>query len=229
MTLRLENASTQRHDLQLVRAVAGHTLEELLRHVGSENAPLEPWTRSGGGIGTVGPGGSADVTLDLQLGTYWYFSTERIGGDAGPLQAVHGMAGEVTVEGTSGATLPRAPASLVLGEHSIVPERLGPGLNQVRLSNDGAMPHDALFLPVAPGATFEQATQALASDKPAALPPPIDFDSVVSVAAFDPGPRAVVSLDLRPGTYAVVCLLPDPGTTEPSHLRKGMATELRVG
>jgi hypothetical protein len=116
VTLKLVNDGKATHDFQLTKQVPGHTLDELLAQVVSEEAPLNEWVVAAGGVGTTDPGKTTEATLDLEPGAYWYFCTESSdseeeGGEP-RAHANHGMAGELTLTGDSGAAMPDASASI---------------------------------------------------------------------------------------------------------------------
>lgn len=229
ITIRLQNDGQELHDFQLTKAVPGHTLQELLAQVSSEEAPLEEWVVAAGGVGATPPGQSNEVTLDLEPGAYWYFCTEssEVGEESVP-HATGGMAGELTLVGDSGAEFPEASAEITADDYSFELDGLEEGDNAIEFSNEGKQLHHALLFPVAAGKTFAEAKEALLSEEEPEGPPPIDFENVVATAVVNPGQRMVVNIRLGKGTYAVVCFLPDKGTAGPPHATKGMLTELKV-
>ncbi|HUQ40227.1 MAG TPA: hypothetical protein VM030_08730 [Acidimicrobiales bacterium] len=229
VTLRLTNDGKERHDFQLAKSVPGHTLEELLKQVGSEDAPLEQWVVAAGGIGGTAPGETNEATLDLEPGTYWYFCTESSGeGKDHKSHATHGMSGELTLADDSGAALPEKSGSITATEYSFATEGLKAGENTITFGNDGKQVHHALLFPVAAGTTFDKAKEALLSDEEPAGPPPIDFEHINSTAVIDPGQRIVYTADLKAGTYVLACFMPDKGTAGPPHAVKGMMTEVKI-
>lgn len=232
ITVRLQNNGNELHDLQLAKAVPGHTLDDLLKQVTSEEAPLEQWVEAAGGVGGVGAGESAQATLDLKPGTYWYFCTESSGeGDNEVAHASNGMAGEVTLEGESGAVMPPASATIVAADYSLTPSGLKAGSNTVGFRNDGKQLHHAVLFPLQPGKTLEDAKNFLASEGGAEPPgpPPVDFEKGLATAVINPGQRVIVTLDLQAATnYVLLCFLPDKGTAGPPHVAKGMLAEARI-
>jgi hypothetical protein len=62
-------------------------------------------------------------------------------------------------------------------------------------------------------------------DQPAAGPPP--FDPVGGMQGLEVGGSGYMTLELAPGEYAAICLIPDP-TTGQSHLHLGMVAPLTV-
>jgi hypothetical protein len=230
ITIRIENDGQNLHDFQLAEAVPGHTLQELLAQVTSEEAPLEDWVVAAGGVGATPPGQANEATLDLEPGTYWYFSTESSGeGEETVPDAAAGMAGELTLTGDSGAEFPDASAEIGAVDYSFDLDGLEEGDNSVEFSNEGKQLHHALLVPVAAGKTFATAKEALLSEEEPEGPPPVDFENAVATPVVSPGHRMVANMRLGKGTYVVVCFLPDKGTAGPPHATKGMIAELKVG
>jgi hypothetical protein len=58
------------------------------------------------------------------------------------------------------------------------------------------------------------------------LPPGLGED-VPAGAYLDPGGRYFETIDLAPGTYALICPVPDPASGKPHH-ELGMIQALRV-
>lgn len=226
----LKNNGKEAHDFQLAKAVEGHTLDDLLKQVAGENVPLEPWVSAAGGAGFTAPGGSGKVTLDLPAGKYWYFCTESSGDDGQPSvpHATNGMSGELTLEGNTGAAMPESEKSIDAADYSLTPTALASGSNTILLSNKGKQLHHALAVPLAAGKTFDEAKAALTSDKEPAGPPPLDFEHGLASAVIDGGQTIAITWDLKPGTYALLCFMPDKGTAGPPHVAKGMLAELKV-
>lgn len=229
ITIRLQNDGKELHDFQLAKAVPGHTLQELLAQVSSEDAPLEDWVEAAGGVGGTAPGQANEATLDLEPGTYWYFCTESSeAGEESVSHATNGMAGELTLVGDSGAEIPDASAEITAKDYSFDLDGLEAGANTVEFANEGKQIHHALLFPVAAGKTFDEAKAAFLSEEPPEGPPPVDFEKAVGTAVVNPGQRIVATMNLQKGTYVVVCFMPDKGTAGPPHLTKGMLTELKV-
>lgn len=59
---------------------------------------------------------------------------------------------------------------------------------------------------------------------PAGFPP---FEVIGGIQAMDSGKSGYAVLDLKPGTYVVVCFVPDPKTGK-SHLELGMSKQFTV-
>ena len=58
-------------------------------------------------------------------------------------------------------------------------------------------------------------------------PPPVDFDNLLGTQVLDGGIAQNIELDLKAGSYAVVCFIQDRAGGAP-HVAKGMISELVV-
>lgn len=146
-----------------------------------------------------------------------------------------------TVEGTPAAqaTEPESTAAFSLQEMSIMPSttELTAGPARWRIENVGAFSHELAVLPVGDGLTADELGAYLAwalSIPDGATPDPstpvpgngkIDLTTYAPVAAMSilrPGGRAWIDVDLPPGTYAALCMLPGPTDDVPPHAMLGM-------
>jgi hypothetical protein len=103
------------------------------------------------------------------------------------------------------------------------PETLPAGLTTIRLTNSGQEPHHAQLLRLNDGVSFDQFTAALQQEGEGAL-------RLVSgeggPGAIDPQGNSEVTLDLKPGTYALACFIAGPDGVP--HLMKGMLKPIQV-
>ena len=103
------------------------------------------------------------------------------------------------------------------------PETLPAGLVSVRLTNHGQEPHHAQLLRLNDGVTFDQFAAALQQEGEGAL-------RLVSgeggPGTIEPHGSSEVTLDLKPGTYALACFV--AGSDGVPHLAKGMLKPIQV-
>jgi hypothetical protein len=134
--------------------------------------------------------------------------------------------------GADGASSPTAePAGAGAHEVTIVgseyafeaPEQAPAGLITFSFKNQGAAVHHAQVVRLNAGVTFEQLMAAFQRGETAALPLIIP---VGGPSLTDPGQTARVTLDLDPGVYALLCLVPDAEGI--LHLAHGMARPLTI-
>jgi uncharacterized cupredoxin-like copper-binding protein len=107
--------------------------------------------------------------------------------------------------------------------HLDLPASIPGGLTRLTLNNEGPSTHHAMFLRVNEGATL--------TDLEAALTQP-DLGPVFAVSTsfggpeVNPGRQATVIMDLQPGQYMVICLIPD--AVGMPHFLMGMQTPVEV-
>lgn len=229
ITLVLDNtAGKEQHDFQLASVVPGHTLDELLKQVTSENAPLETWVKAAGGVATVAPGRTDKATLDLPPGDYWYFCTESNQQTNTP-HATHGMQGTLTLTGTSGAAMPKADATVIASEYKFDVSGLHSGPEAVEFKNVGNQIHMGLFAPIQAGKTIDDVKKAFsAPPNQQSGPPPVDMEHAQGFAVVDHGQSEIQTLNLSPGKYALLCFMTNKGTAGPPHFMMGMLQEVDI-
>ena len=220
-------ANEQPHDFQLVELVGDHTVEEIVAEVSDDDAPMATWLEHAMGAGTVAPGQTAKVTVELKPDTeYGFFCTEQ--SEEGGAHAQHGMSGTFTTGDDSGAEMPEGTASVVTDEYGFTFDGLQAGANTIAFTNEGEMLHHVLLVPLAEGATFEQAKEALMSEEEPEGPPPVEFEKGVFSAVAGTGDTIVYEANLAAGKYVAICFMPDKGTAGPPHIAKGMIQEVDV-
>ncbi|MBV9355080.1 MAG: hypothetical protein JO023_06080 [Chloroflexi bacterium] len=103
------------------------------------------------------------------------------------------------------------------------PETLPAGLTTIRLVNHGQEPHHGQLLRLNDGVTFEQFTATLQQEGEGALRL---TSGEGGPGAVDPHGSSEVTVDLKPGTYALVCFIAGPDGVP--HLMKGMLKPIQV-
>lgn len=223
-----KNTGKQPHELQLARVKDGTTPEQFAKDVlESEGSPIPDYLLGAGGAGVTPPGATTTVTQKLDAGTYVYFCAL---GDGDAVHYKHGMLGSLKVNGDKGkGDLPKADGSVKAKEYGFDISGLKAGSQTVSFENTGKEFHHALFVPLAAGATFDQAKAALnAPPDQQTGPPPIDFEKATGFEVVTPGGKLVQqSITLEKGTYVVLCFLTDKAGGPP-HFTKGMLQQLDV-
>lgn len=237
VALTLTNSDSVPRSAQILRVEGDQTVDQVLKIVNTEEpAKIPAWMQDGGGLGAVKPGASATATQNLAPGKYVIWDGE--GGDEGdgPGNSELGAKGEFTVTGeASDAELPPQPATVTASdegsgdemEHGFEFKGLKAGVNQVRFENTGEELHHALFFPIAKGKTIKDVEAAFKSGEEPQGPPPVDFENGVGTAVIDGGVAQNISLELKPGKYAVVCFISDREGGKP-HAEEGMIKELTI-
>jgi hypothetical protein len=145
---------------------------------------------------------------------------------AGALALVLGCQAAIPSATPAATTPPAAVLSVEFdaSDYSFsAPATLPTGLVSIRLVNSGHEPHHAQLLRLNDGVTFEQFAGALQQEGESAL-------RLVSgeggPGTIDPHGTSEVTLDLKPGSYALACFVSGPDGIP--HMAKGMLKPLQV-
>jgi hypothetical protein len=214
VTFQIDNAQPMLALLALARLNDGVTLDEFAADMqaGGERI-FELTSMLGGGI--FGPG-SGRIIFDLQPGTHIL----AVFGEGAPLVAVT----EVSAEQVSPAAAPTADVQIDLVDFAFVmPDTVPSGPQLWGFTNTGQQPHEMGITALPAGTTLpqllDQVHQSMTTDGP-----PTNQDFLWPPVA--PGARAWVELDLKPGTYGAICMLPDfaavDRTQAQAHVDMGM-------
>ncbi len=101
------------------------------------------------------------------------------------------------------------------------PDTLPAGLTSFHLMNQGKELHQIMLLRLAPGRTVADLEKRKAGE-----PPPPDLMVIGGPNAAAPGGTAEAIVNLKPGSYAMVCGI--PSTDGMPHMMKGMIRALTV-
>ncbi len=208
-------------DLQLIRVEGDHSAAEAVE--GLEKAmkgqTFPNWFSAGGGIGITPAGDSQTVTQVLKPGTYYAFNTE---GSEGPPDPKSVPALEVTGDESSDEV--EGDETVTAIEYGFEAEELPAGEVEIDFENGGAQPHHLIAAPLKGDATAAEVEQAIKSEKG---PPPIEEEETTNTAVLEGGEGQTVTLDLKPGRYALLCFISDR-QGGPPHAVKGMVDEVEV-
>jgi hypothetical protein len=232
--LTLVNNTKEQVEFQLVRLDEGHTMAEFYPALESDGpAPIPAWVHVHGGVGETSPGERRNAVVDLEAGSYtWFSNTAPEQEGAEPLYR-RGAEGTVEVTGQpSGAQLPATTAQITALELSPTDYRfeasgLKAGSNQITFANNGAQLHHVVIARLADGATIDQAQEFFASEDFKG-PPPVDFDASEITAVLDKGGKEVETVELASGSYALLCFLGDRAGSPPHLIKAKMIQEVKV-
>ena len=226
--LDFQNGTEEDAEAQLLRLDDGHTVEEALTAIASEDGKIPDWLHAEGGVGMTKPGESGAVELVLEEGTYHVIDTGEPEGDDVKSHAENGATATLEVsEGDDGAELPEVDASIEMADWAFVTEGLKAGTNRFLLENTGEELHHTLIVPINEGATFAEVREYMTSEEGDNAPPPVDFEKLEGTTVLDGGRSQINELELAAGRYALVCFLTDRAGGPP-HVAKGMISELDV-
>ena len=226
--LELRNGTEDDAEAQLLRIADGHTIDEALATIASEEGKIPAWLTAEGGVGTIAPGATGAVELVLEEGTYHVVDMSEPQGDDVQSHAEEGAI--ATLEVTSGdddADLPEVDASIEMVDFDFTTDGLQAGTNRLLLENTGEELHHTLIVPINQGATFAQVKEYLTSDEGDTGPPPADFERLQATAVLDAGREQIQELELEAGRYALVCFLTNRAGGPP-HAALGMVSELTI-
>lgn len=216
----LENETGSEGDMQLIRVEGDRSTEEVIEGLESamKGQAFPEWFFGGGGVGIVPAGDSGTVTQVLKSGTYYGIDTE-----AGKPQASAIAVIDVTGE-ESDEDLEEGDGTVTAIEYGFEADELPAGEVEIDFENGGAQPHHLIAAPLKGDATAEDVEQAIKSEKGQ---PPIDEKGTQNTAVLEGGESQVVTLDLEPGRYALLCFISDR-QGGPPHALKGMVDEVEV-
>ena len=221
-TFRLRNAGRQPHHLMLYRLEPGKRLGDVLAALNAGGAhPV--WMHAVGGPNAVPYGGESVGTVLLTPGTYVAFCHVK-----GPDQVLHFAKGMiktliVTPAGRPVAPLPAADLTVTLRDYSFAfsrpPTR---GWHRIAVRNAGAQRHELILSRLAPGRTSRDFIAWMNTQR--GSPPVTPSGGTTDLPA---GGTLVIDVQLRPGTYSVVCRVRDAADGRP-HDEHGMYTQFAV-
>jgi hypothetical protein len=214
--VRFTNSSRVPQGLQLIRVVGDHSVDELLRVVGTEGGPIPNWLRTGGGVGETGPGKARSTTQELPAGQYVALGSSEEGEPPTASFTVEG--------GEGGGELPETSGRIVADEYSFEASGLTAGRNEVLFENAGEELHHVIALPIKSGNDIRDARRFLETEKG---PDPFAQRGSDETTVIDRGVSQVADLKLKQGRYALVCFIQDRKGGEP-HANKGMVSEATV-
>ncbi len=227
--LTFKNDGAQAHELEILRVGDGITVDQVQKELlDQEDAPIPDYLISApGGSGGTAPGATNVSTISLEKGTYVYFCT--FSQDDEPPHYQNGMLGEFTVKDIgSTAALPDTDASIEPSEYKFDVSGLKAGENTVTFANKGKQFHHVIAVPLADGATLDEAVAFLSAEGEGSEgPPPVDFAKEQDVAVTGPGEAQVVTMTFESGSYVFLCFIRDR-EGGPQHFTKGMVQQVEI-
>lgn len=230
-TIRLVNDGKEIHQISLVKLAKGKTLADFQAAMKTPGQQLT-WTTDVGGPNAAAPGGSIEATLTLDPGTYVLVCYVPTQGEPVP-HVAKGMiasltvvpAGGVAQAGTAFAPTPVPDVHLVMKDYGFAFSKpLTAGKHVVHVMNEGTQSHEAVFIKLAPGKHLTDFTKWLGPDGMKGPPPAMPIDGMSGLAK---GRSAIFPADITPGTYALICWVPDVKDMKP-HADHGMSMEFEV-
>ena len=221
------NSGKLEHEAQLIKIDGDHTTEQALRAFDKivQGSPAPDWFLARGGVGTTAPGETATITQRLEPGSYIFLdSGEPEGRDVKPHYR-QGAVAELAVTGdATDAILPDSDATVSAAEYAFTSSCLKAGKNAIEFRNAGAQWHHMVVSQIKPGSTIEDVKRFFRTEKGE---PPLEEANVEETAVIDGGQEQLTEVDLKSGSYALLCFIPDRAGGPP-HVAKGMISEVKV-
>lgn len=232
--IRLENDGDTPHDAQLFRIEGDRSIDDLTGEwlEALDSDPKPKWARPEGGVAPVEPGDDATVTQVLKPGRYLIVDTQEREGVWPTTNGAKGGFAELVVTGHAAGELPDTSASITAHDDGFEADGIGAGEQELTFTNAGEQLHHVLALSVPDDVPFEKATQDLIEEQSSGTDslgwiPVNGYDRSRVTTVLESGGSQVTELDLKPGRYALVCVVSDRKGGEP-HFMQGTATELNV-
>ena len=230
-TFRLVNDGRELHHLAIIQLAPGKTLAEYAAAI-KANQPT-PWAVGVGGPNAAAPGQTIDATVTLEAGSYLLACWVPSPGEQAPHMA-KGMIQPLTVTAPGGVTPAGASTTylaesepdlhLELSDYAFkFSKPLTAGKHTIHVMNTGALEHEAVVVRLAPGKTMHDfgawIDRGMQGPPPGALTP--------GMAGLGRGRTGTFTTILTPGTYGLICFIPDANDGKP-HAMHGMVHEFTV-
>lgn len=221
-SIQFENTGKEPHHAQLARLRDGVTLEQLQTAFQQGPETALPLLEFDGGAGTVIPGRSQEVVVNLRQGQYVLLCF--VSGADGIPHLAKGMLRPFTVTaGGEQAKEPGADTTVTLKDFEFqLSSEIEGGKHTWRVVNEGPQLHEMGLLKLAAGKTFQDVGAWFQAPQG---PPP--FQEAGGAQAIDAGKSGWLTADLEAGNYAMVCFVPDPASGK-AHVELGMVREFAV-
>jgi hypothetical protein len=221
--IRLLNRGAEMHHAWMIRIEGGKTMSDLFAAFGPQGQ-LPAWARDVGGPNTPGPNGHATAILRLTPGRYAMICV--IPSPDGKPHVMKGMAKEVTVtpatSNTAKANLQISATMTLVDYRFRFSQPLQAGKQTIRVRNGAEQGHEVVFIRLAPG---RKAAEMLAwMEKMEGPPPGAPIGGTTPMAR---GEENLITLDLAPGEYALLCFVGDAKDGQP-HIVHGMVDQITI-
>lgn len=221
----LTNSGAEPHHIQFLRLNDGVTANQFMEALNQDIGPALAMVKEVGGVAPIHPGGSASAVLNLPVGDYVVLCFIPSPSDQTPHLA-KGMFKSLKVEAdASVAAEPSADLTVHLKDFQFdMPDSLPAGALTVEVINDGPESHEFNIHRLEDGKTANDVLEFLNG---AGGPPP--FTPVGGMNGLGTGLKGYAELNLEPGTYVAICMIPSPKAEGHPHFTLGMIKQFTVG
>jgi len=218
--IRTHNHGAEIHHTQLLRLDSGRTIADLASLQGEA---MPTWVRQVGGPGVAAPGASAAVTLDLAPGRYALICFIP-SPDGRPHYTKGMLRGLEVLPAAAPATPPASDVVMVLDDYRFeLSGALRRGPQTIEITNAATQAHEFVLAKLEPGTSALDFVQWFFSGAQGSS----RGRWIGGTVGLDRGERNWLTVDLEPGTYALLCFLPDAADGR-MHIEHGMAREVVV-
>jgi hypothetical protein len=219
--VRFTNDGPSEHHMIVARLAPGTTMEDVMAAFEADQDGIPDFMTFVGTANSIMPGGTTGSIVDLQPGTHVAFCF--IPTDDGTPHFAKGMSKVFEVAGTpTGAPAPAAVAEIRMHDFGFTLPTLTAGTHVFHMVNDGPQLHEAQLTRLDEGKTLADFLATLA---PGSTLPDVGAP-VGGSGALSPGTDNYWPVTLEPGTYVMICFVPD--ATGTPHFVQGMAQEFTV-
>ena len=211
------------HHLVIIRLDSAKTLADFLaamKHPG----PFPAWAVLAGGPNAPDPHTASDATVDLPQGQYALICFVDVPG--GVPHFARGMSAPLTVTPSSGPTAPAPTADVTVTLSDYAFNVTGPltsaGSHTILVRSGPGQPHELAFIRLNPGKSAADLAKWI--DHMQGPPPGQAIGGATPAAANVP---VYFTVTLTPGTYALMCFLPDAHDGK-RHTAHGMMKTITV-
>ena len=217
----LVNEGPTIHHAQLIRLEDGKTLADLEAAL-KAGGPPPAWAVDMGGPNPPPTGGSTSTIQQLEPGNYVVLCFVDL-----PDRVPHftkGMAkGFVVTPATSSAAAPTPTVTMTVADYSFATDTaLTAGRQLVKVVNNGPQPHEVIVIKLDSAKTLDDFMKFMETYKG-----DIPAEPVGGIAAVRPGTTNYFEVNLSPGEYVLICLVPDSKDGK-AHATHGMLQKLTI-
>jgi hypothetical protein len=209
----------------MVRLDEGKTFDDLAAALKNPGPPPS-WAHLEGGMMIGDPVSGSHTTLNLAPGRYALICF--IPSADGVPHVAKGMFApiEVTASAASTAPEPASDVTVTLKDYDFAfSTPLTPGEHVIRVETAPGQPHEFVLVRLGEGVTAQQVIATEMGQNKGSRP---SYTFVGGVAPMEGGRHAFINVRLEPGSYALICFIPDAKDGKP-HFMHGMMKEFKVG